>query len=65
MEGGQTYYYVIFYTKKLLYRILHPPTGGDDVEWLEEDEVPIEVSDQVPSTIEWTTWPTNPFCPDD
>lgn len=60
--------------KEVLCRTIHPPTGGQDVEWLDEDEVPEDGPDEIPSTAasddlpivsDWKAWFANPFTPDD
>lgn len=60
--------------KEVLCRTIHPPTGGEDVEWIEEIEVPTDVPDEMPCpdaseeypvVTDWATWFTNPFSPDD
>lgn len=58
--------------EEVLCRTIHPPTGAEDVEWLEESEVPQGIPEEVSTSTEcndlpvvsdWATWIANPFSP--
>lgn len=59
---------------EVLCRTVHTLTGGEDVEWLEEIEIPTDVPDEVTSDVgsdelpivsDWASWIASPFSPED